>query len=101
MVIEFAMLTCAEADRDNIEAALDATRPLFHNAVGCRAVSLLRSDDRPGTYCLRVEWETIEHHLNDFLGSPALGEFERLVGPYLSAPPHITHFHPLFEDRIA
>jgi quinol monooxygenase YgiN len=100
MIIELAMLNCARTDMERLEEALNAVRPLFHAASGCRGVTLFKSSDRPGSYCLRVEWETLEHHLDEFLNSPALAEFERLVGPHLSAPPHITHYTKLYDDRI-
>lgn len=92
MIHEHALLTIGPADVEKFEKAVPEARTTLLDAPGCRAVSVLRSVDRPGSYLLRVAWDRIEDHLEVFPATPQATRLADLIGTYFAEAPQVVHF---------
>ena len=91
MVYEIADIQVVTGHESEFEAAVRQAVPLFERASGCSGMELERVIEKPGKYRLVVKWETVEHHMVHFRGSPDFQEWRRLVGGHLAAPPAVEH----------
>ncbi|MGZ6041865.1 MAG: antibiotic biosynthesis monooxygenase family protein [Asticcacaulis sp.] len=91
MITEIARLRIDALRSDDFEAAVAAAAPLFRASEGCHGMALDRIIEEPGTYVLRVSWETLEHHTVIFRGSENFQKWRALVGPFFIEPPEVAH----------
>ncbi len=91
MVREIAELYVLPGHERDFESAVQQAVPLFKRAAGCSGMELQRVVEVPGTYRLVVKWETVEHHLVHFRGSPDFHEWRRLVGGHFARAPEVDH----------
>jgi heme-degrading monooxygenase HmoA len=92
MVLEHALLPVRPGQADAFEAAFAVARPLIAGSPGFRSVSLSRCLERPDTYLLLVGWDSLEDHTAGFRGSPAYGEWRRLLHHFYDPFPVVEHF---------
>ena len=59
---------------------------------GFRGLTLSRCLERPSTYLLLVEWETVEDHTVGFRGSVEYQEWRRLLHHFYEPFPAVEHF---------
>ncbi|HET8594324.1 MAG TPA: antibiotic biosynthesis monooxygenase, partial [Intrasporangium sp.] len=59
---------------------------------GFRRLDLSRCLERPSTYLLLVEWDTLEDHTEGFRGSPEYQEWRRLLHHFYDPFPAVEHF---------
>jgi len=91
MVTEIAVITINPERHSEFERSVAAAVPLFQGAAGCRSMRLEREIENPARYRLFVEWETIEHHTQDFRNSEAFKQWRALAGPYFVGAPEVVH----------
>jgi len=91
MVYEIAEIHVVAGRERDFEAGVKQAVPLFQRAPGCGGMELQRVVEIPGKYRLVVQWETVEHHMVQFRGSPSFQEWRRLVGGHFSSPPVVEH----------
>ncbi|MDB5719813.1 MAG: Antibiotic biosynthesis monooxygenase, partial [Alphaproteobacteria bacterium] len=90
-IVEIARLTIDPAQAEAFHAAVAQCAPLFQRAVGCTAMSLEREVEDKSRYCLRVEWETLENHLDDFRNSTDFQTWRSLAGRFFKELPEVAH----------
>lgn len=95
VILEQAQLPVRPGEEAEFETAFATAGPIIMAAPGCRAVRLLRCVERPGSYLLLVEWETIEDHTEGFRASAAYQEWRRLLHRYYDPFPVVEHFAPV------
>ena len=95
MVTEIAEITIDPATAAAFEAAVAKAAPAFRAAAGCHAMALERIIEAPGQYRLRVEWESVDHHMVTFRESEGFQTWRALAGPYFTAPPVVHHSEPV------
>ena len=66
MITELAYLEINVDSSAAFEEAVNAAKPIFAAAKGCRGMRLARVIETPGKYILQVEWDTLENHMVDF-----------------------------------
>jgi quinol monooxygenase YgiN len=91
MINETALLTIDPANAAAFEAAVEEAAPLFRAAPGCHGLALERGIEEPGQYRLRVQWESVSHHMDLFRNSDAFAQWRALVGPYFTGPAVMDH----------
>ena len=97
MVYEIAELQITPGHEREFEAAVKQAVPLFQRSAGCLGMKLQRVLEAPGKYRLVVRWETVEHHMVQFRGSPDFQEWRRLVSPHWVGPPARHHTEMVVE----
>ncbi|MFT4089455.1 MAG: antibiotic biosynthesis monooxygenase family protein [Asticcacaulis sp.] len=93
MITEVATLKIDPARAEDFISAVSQAAPLFRQAQGCKAMSLEAVIETPGTYYLRVIWESVEHHTIGFRESEAFQQWRALAGPYFVEAPQVVHVH--------
>ena len=91
MVFELARISVKPGMEAEFEANVAKAKPVFARAKGCRGMQLQRSVERPSTFILVVEWDTVENHTVDFRGSDDFKEWRKLVGHCFEATPDVEH----------
>lgn len=92
MILEHAVLDVRPGQTDAFEEAFSRARTLISASPGFRRLTLSRGLERPGTYLLLVEWETLEDHTEGFRGSPRYQEWKRLLHHFYDPFPTVEHF---------
>jgi quinol monooxygenase YgiN len=78
----------AQALEDAYQAAAESLRASPH----CLAFELSRSLEEPGRYVLRIEWDSVEGHLEGFRKSPEFTAFLRHVRPFIPDLEEMKHY---------
>ncbi len=91
MVTEIATITIDPAQAAAFELAVGKAAPHFRTAEGCHGFTLDRCIEEPSRYFLRVEWESINHHMVVFRASEGFQKWRALAGPFFAAPPVVEH----------
>jgi hemoglobin len=74
-------------------AYAEAERYLAESPV-CRSYQLLRCEEEPARYLLRIDWTSTADHLTQFRRSAAFPPFLALVRPFIGAVEEMQHYHP-------
>jgi quinol monooxygenase YgiN len=91
MITEIAQIEIKPGMETEFEAGVKNAVPIFRRAKGCHGMELRRSVEKPARYHLFVIWETVEHHTEEWRGSPDFQEWRKLVGHCFVSPPEIEH----------
>jgi len=91
MITEIAHLTIAPADAEAFEAAVARAAPELRAAEGSHSMALERIIETPGGYRLRVEWDSVDHHMVTFRQSEGYARWRAIVGGYFTAAPVVEH----------
>ena len=78
-----------------LHAALHEALPLIAGSPGCLGVSVSKCLERPDTYLLLVQWESVEAHVVVFRGSPAFESWRGLLHHFYDPAPTVEHFQPV------
>jgi heme-degrading monooxygenase HmoA len=97
MVLEIAEFDITPGKETAFEAGVREAVPLFQAAKGYRGITLRRIVEKPGTYRLMVEWETLEDHTVTFRNSEAFQKWRTLVGAYFATAPRVDHSETIVE----
>lgn len=92
MIFEHALLRVAPADQTLFDERAPQARAILLRTRGCHEVQIHKSVDEPDLYLLRVGWDRIESHLENFPSTPEAAELGGLIGELFSADPVVIHF---------
>lgn len=91
MITEIAHLTIDPSNAAAFEGAVAEAAAAFQRSDGCRSMALERVLEDPGQYRLRVQWDSVDHHMDTFRNSPEFQIWRSLAGPYFVSPPKVEH----------
>jgi quinol monooxygenase YgiN len=91
MITEIAQIDIKPGMETEFETGVKNAVPIFQRAKGCHGMELRRSVEKPTRYSLFVVWETVEHHTEEWRGSPDFQAWRKLVGHCFVSPPEIEH----------
>lgn len=94
MSIEIIRYRIAPGDEPAFEAAYAEAQRYLATSPACRAYELLRCEEEPARYLLRIEWTSTPDHLEGFRRSAAFPAFLALVRPFVPALEEMQHYHP-------
>ncbi len=96
MVEEIAFIEVQEGQQEAFEAAVGkASKEIFPRSKGFMSLSLGRGIERPNTYALKINWETVEDHTVGFVQSELFDEWSVLVTDILAGAPVVEHWRPV------
>jgi heme-degrading monooxygenase HmoA len=92
MIYEHAYVTVDPGNMGEFEKAFAGARKYLSDANQGKTAELIRSVDRPGVYLLRVGWDTVEQHTDEFSSSSNGALFADAVARYFIETPQVIHF---------
>jgi quinol monooxygenase YgiN len=95
MITEIAIIDTKPGRGDEFAAAYQEAHELLATTPGCHGARLLRSSETPTRFIGVIEWESKQHHLENFRGTDRYVKYQALLGPYLAQRPLVEHFDPV------
>jgi heme-degrading monooxygenase HmoA len=95
MVVEIALLKAKAGAAQQLCDGLRSARPVISRAEGYRGSVFYQGIEDPRAFILRVEWETLEAHMEGFRQSPLLAEWRSHFYHLLDEPPTVTHYEAI------
>lgn len=92
MILEQAVLHVRPGQTDAFEEAFSRAKSIIAAVSGFQRLTLSRGLERPDTYLLLVEWDTLEDHTEGFRGSPPYREWKELLHHFYDPFPTVEHF---------
>jgi len=92
MILEVAVLSIQPAQAAQFESAFPEARKVISAAAGFLSLQLQRCIETEGRYLLLVQWQSVEHHMVGFRGSPQFQRWRELLGPFFAAAPAVEHY---------
>jgi heme-degrading monooxygenase HmoA len=92
VILEQAIFAITPGSEADFEAAVGEAKEVIAQAKGFRSFKLQRCIERPSTYLLLNEWDTVADHMVGFRESDLFARWRELIGPYFAAPPEVEHF---------
>nr|WP_240895012.1 antibiotic biosynthesis monooxygenase [Kineococcus siccus] len=90
--MEHALLDVRPGEAGSFEAAFAEARSIISAMPGFRHLTLSRCVERPDTYLLLVQWDTLADHTEGFRGSAQYQEWRRLLHHFYDPFPVVEHF---------
>src|SRR5450631_553405 len=75
MFVEIALLKAKSGDAERLREGLRAARAVIASATGYRGSVFYQGVESPESFILRVEWETLEAHMQGFRQGPRFAEW--------------------------
>ncbi|QCB94788.1 antibiotic biosynthesis monooxygenase family protein [Cellulomonas shaoxiangyii] len=97
MVLEHALLPVAPGRETEFEEAFRAARAIIASMPGFGRLTLSRCLERPGTYLLLVEWDSLEDHTVGFRGSAEYERWRRLLHHFYEPFPTVEHYEQVLD----
>ncbi len=95
MILEHALLPVKPGTEARFVEAFDEAKQIISAMPGFLGLTLSRCIERPGTYVLLVQWETLEDHTEGFRGSEQYQQWRRLLHHFYEPFPTVEHFEPV------
>jgi heme-degrading monooxygenase HmoA len=95
MVLERVIFTVKVGSEVGFQQGFDSARHYLEESQGCRTIRLLKGVERPNTFLLLIEWDTLEDHTEGFMKSSSFQLFGELVGSHLESEPDVQHYEPI------
>lgn len=92
MIYEHAHLTVDSAACAEFESAFLDARQYLLDSNGGKTVELIRSVDQSGVYLLRVGWDSVAEHIEDFPESRNARLLADKIARFFTAAPYVVHF---------
>lgn len=99
MILEHALLDAIPGTEADFEAAFARAREITAQSPGFVSLKLVRGIERPSTYLLLVEWQTLEDHTVGFRQSARYHEWRDLLHRFYEPFPVVEHFVELGTER--
>jgi quinol monooxygenase YgiN len=90
MIVEYIRYEIDDAEAflrayEQARAALDSSRH-------CLAYELARCVEAPSSFILKIEWDSVEGHMQGFRKSPQFAEFLAAVRPFIGSIAEMRHY---------
>ncbi len=92
MIVEYVRYTIAEARRGDFERAYDQAQMALQASPHCLGYELSHGVEEPDHYILRIEWDSMEGHLEGFRKSEAFQAFLQAVRPFFHDIEEMRHY---------
>ena len=94
MSTEIVRYRIPAGDETAFEAAYAEAQRYLAASPACRAYELLRCEEEPARYLLRIEWTSTAEHLGGFRRGADFPPFLALVRPFVGAVEEMQHYRP-------
>ena len=92
MVVEYIRYNVADEQRNAFESAYEQAASALIASPHCLRYELARSVDEPTSFILRIEWDSVDGHLQGFRRSPQFRAFFQAVGPFVNNIQEMRHY---------
>ena len=92
MVLEHALLDVISGLEVEFEEAFSRARDVISKSPGFISLKIVRGIERPSSYLLLVEWESLEDHTIGFRQSARYLEWRELLHHFYDPFPVVEHF---------
>jgi quinol monooxygenase YgiN len=92
MVVEYIRYTIPSERAVGFEAAYAQAAHALDQSAHCRAYDLARCVEDSTAYTLRIEWDSLEGHLQGFRAGPEFPAFYAAVAPFVDAIAEMRHY---------
>lgn len=101
MILEHVLLPVRPGSEEDFLEAFAEASPIISSMPGFGSLTLSRCVERPSTFLLLVEWDTLEDHTEGFRGSVEYQQWRRLLHHFYEPMPTVEHFVRVSEGRAA
>ena len=92
MTIEYIRYRIAAEQQPAFIEAIRNANQLLANAPDCLGYQLSHCEEDTELFIWRIEWTSVERHLNGFRKSPEFGAFFQLVKPFYTSIQEMNHY---------
>jgi len=92
MVIEYVRYRIPADQADQFVAAYATAGAALRKSSHCLGYELSRCTEEPTSFILRIEWDSVEGHMDGFRKSPAFREFFASVRPFVGNLEEMRHY---------
>jgi heme-degrading monooxygenase HmoA len=92
MVVEYVRYAIPAKRAEEFEAAYARAATALETSEHCSAWELSRCVEDPSHYTLRIEWDSVEGHLQGFRKSSEFNQFMSDVGPFYDETEEMRHY---------
>ncbi|SNC67490.1 Quinol monooxygenase YgiN [Hymenobacter gelipurpurascens] len=92
MTIEYIRYRIAEEQQPAFLEAIRSAHQLLAAPPDCLNYELTHCEEDPTLFIWRIEWTSVERHLNGFRKSPEFGAFFQLVKPFYTSIQEMNHY---------
>ena len=94
MIVEYIRYEIAEERAPEFEAAYTRAAASLDASPHCLAYELSRGVEAPASYILRIEWDSVEGHMQGFRRGPDFPAFLAAIRPYVGEIAEMRHYAP-------
>lgn len=92
MVVEYIRYKIPSKDIQAFETDYGVAAEALEVSDHCGGYELSRCLDEPGRYVLRIEWDSVDGHMQGFRNSDAFRNFFSAIKPYVSQIEEMQHY---------
>ena len=92
MIVEYVRYTIAEDRREAFEQAYGQAQASLQASPHCLVYELSHCVEEPDHYILRIEWDSMDGHLEGFRKSEAFQAFLQAVRPFFNDIEEMRHY---------
>ena len=92
MIVEYIRYTIPEAQAAGFEKSYAEAGKSLAASDHCLGYELSRCLDDPTCYILRIEWDSVEGHMQGFRGSAEFHSFFAAIKPYVNRIAEMRHY---------
>lgn len=92
MVIEYVRYKIPAEQADEFVSAYATAADALHQSSHCLGFELSRCTEEPTSFILRIEWDSIEGHMEGFRKSPEFRTFFASVRPFVGNLEEMRHY---------
>lgn len=92
MIIEYIRYTIDDARRSAFEEAYAQAGTALLASSHCLGYELSACVEEPTSFVLRIEWDSLEGHMNGFRTSPQVPPFFAAIGPFVHDIQEMRHY---------
>ncbi|OZB92415.1 antibiotic biosynthesis monooxygenase family protein [Paenibacillus sp. XY044] len=92
MVVEIIRYHIASESSEHFVQAYKEAGVFLENSEHCLSYEVIRGVEEPDHFIVRIEWDSVEGHMQGFRTSPDFQKFFALVKPFFNAILEMKHY---------
>jgi heme-degrading monooxygenase HmoA len=92
VIVEYTRYQVADGQQSALERAYEQAQSVLVTSPHCLSYELSHCLEDPTFYVLRIEWDSLDGHLQGFRQSAEFQTFMQAVGPFFSAVREMRHY---------
>jgi heme-degrading monooxygenase HmoA len=99
VIVEHVILPVTAGQEGDFEIAFGEAKAIIAAMPGFRGLTLSRGIEKPSTYLLLVQWDTLEDHTEGFRGSAEYQQWRTLLHHFYDPFPEVDHYQQVAVAR--